>query len=105
MRVWDRKIEDSKMGWGEKGEPPVPRLIALIFLSSIFLSHMDVVSIQGPGFSGLQHGGNASFDSQPDQHGLVIPDLWQQDAVRAGFAHALHAASSIANTPGATARR
>ena len=70
MRVWDRKIEDKKRGWGEEGQPHVPRLIALIFLSPIFLSRMRVVSIQYPGFSGPQNGGNASFGCRPDQHGL-----------------------------------
>ena len=45
--------------------------MALIFLSPILLSQMDIVSIQGPGFSGLQHGRNASFGSQPDQHDFI----------------------------------
>ena len=38
MRVWDRKIEDRKMGMGRVGEPHVSNLIAIIFLSKIFLS-------------------------------------------------------------------
>ena len=54
------------------GEPHVPKLVALICLSSIFLSNLDVVRIQGSGFSGLQNGGNASFGSQPDKHGKTF---------------------------------
>ena len=70
MRVWDRKIEDRKRGMGRRGCAHVPKLPALIFLSPIFLFRMDVVSIQGPGFSGPQNGGKASFGSQPDQRGF-----------------------------------
>ena len=33
---------------------------------------MDVVSIQGSGFSGLQNGGNVGFGSQPDKHGSIL---------------------------------
>ena len=65
---WGQK----KGGWGKEGGRHVPKLIALIFRSSIFLSHIDVVSIQDPGFSGVQNGGKASFGSQPDKHGMTV---------------------------------
>ena len=74
------RLRTEKWGWGEEGEPHVPKLVALIFLSTIFLSYMDVVRIQGLGFSGLQNGGNASFGSQPDKHGLFHAPLLEMGA-------------------------
>ena len=71
MRVWDRKIEDRKMGMGRVGEPHVSNRIAILFLSTIFLSHTAVGGIQYPWFSRLQNGGNPSFGSHPDKHEII----------------------------------